>query len=594
MLKNLKSKAKSVDSRKRFKTESKTKLKIKEMMREFREKNLFYAEHSKFATYVDPEYLSTFETELVNFSKKWIRSFDQNMSAEKEPADEGHGNTRGLHVMDTEQGAKDIGRNLLLNEDLMRVGGKIHDLGHTNYAHDGEHIISKYLSEHGICEIHHATLARLVMEEEQLHEKVLERLAQKKGRELTSREKKKYNTYKLIIADIAAAHNGEGADIRIVANPNKTEGDIDREFIETFTKPGTDKKIISKTVEGAIVRFNDPIAYVFKDFRDGVIGKQVDVNDPEYEKIFIEMGIPKEKLDEWGKKPGKKDKIVRAGTYLLRDDLEKNSRGKNGAQMSEELAKLMYKLRDLNYDKVIKPRTRKIIDVIGRNTGALIEKHANELIESNHAEGYQASTEYTSRMIRNLKEKQPEIVKQIYEKIVREGMEGFIRREVEDVINGGHKVETVRRKRIEEDIAKLTGEGEITDEKKEKYVQRLLKETNLTKKASQDLLKRRIDIDHPNATPEEKEKLVQEKSYLRLETFEECYEKLRTAIYIGEASNSYVLKLFESENILTEDQIKQLRYASGGSTENTAIETTQKNTRKAVEELEKTSKGDER
>lgn len=594
MLKILKSKAKSVDSGKKFKTESKAKLKIKEMMREFREKNLFYAEHSKFATYVDPEYLSTFETELVNFSKKWIRSFDQNMSAEKEPADEGHGNTRGLHVMDTEQGAKDIGRDLLLNEDLMRVGGKIHDLGHTNYAHDGEHIISKYLSEHGICEIHHATLARLVMEEEQLHEKVLERLAQKKGRELTDREKKKYNTYKLIIADIAAAHNGEGADIKIVANPDKTERDIDREFIETFTKPGTDKKIISKTVEGAIVRFNDPIAYVFKDFRDGVIGKKVDVNDPEYEKIFIEMGIPKEKLDEWGKKPGKKDKIVRAGTYLLRDDLEKNSRGKNGAQMSEELAKLMYKLRDLNYDKVIKPRTRKIIDVIGRNTGALIEKHANELMESNHTEGYKASTEYTSKMIRNLKEKQPEKVKQIYEKIVKEGMEGFIRREVEDVINGGHKVVTVRRKRIEEDIEKLTEKGKMEDIVKEGYIRRLLYEIELSKKASQDLLKRRIAIEHPNATPEEREKLAQEKSYLRLETFEECYEKLRTAIYIGEASNSYVLKLFESENILTADQIKQLRYASGGSTENTAIETTQKNTRRAVEELEKTGKGDER
>lgn len=594
MLKSLKSKAKSVDSEKRFKTESKAKLKIKEMMREFREKNLFYAEHSKFATYVDPEYLSTFETELVNFSKKWIRSFDQNMSAEKEPADEGHGNTRGLHVMDTEQGAKDIGRDLLLNEDLMRVGGKIHDLGHTNYAHDGEHIISKYLSEHGICEIHHATLARLVMEEEQLHEKVLERLAQKKGRELTDREKKKYNTYKLIIADIAAAHNGEGADIQIVANPNKTERDINREFIETFTKPGTDKKIISKTVEGAIVRFNDPIAYVFKDFRDGVIGKQVDVNDPEYEQIFIEMGIPKEKLDEWGKKPGKKDKIVRAGTYLLRDDLEKNSRGKNGAQMSEELAKLMYKLRDLNYDKVIKPRTRKIIDVIGRNTGALIEKHANELIESNHTEGYKASTEYTSKMIRNLKEKQPERVKKIYEKIVKEGMEGFIRREVEDVINGEHKVITVRRKRIEEDIAKLTEKGEMEDIVKEGYIRRLLYEIELPQKASQDLLKRRIAIEHPNATPEERKKLAQEKSYLRLETFEECYEKLRTAIYIGEASNSYVLKLFESENILTADQIKQLRYASGGSTENTAIETTQKNTREAVEKLGKISKGDER
>ena len=39
-----------------YKKESKTALKFKEMLREFRKKNLFYLEHSKFATYIPDDY----------------------------------------------------------------------------------------------------------------------------------------------------------------------------------------------------------------------------------------------------------------------------------------------------------------------------------------------------------------------------------------------------------------------------------------------------------------------------------------------------------------------------------------------------------
>lgn len=576
-----------------FQIEGKMKLKLKEIIREFREKNLFYLTHSKFATYIDPEYLGVFETEIVNFSKKWIRAFDQNMSAEKDPAIEGHGNTRGLHVMDTEQGAKDIGRELLLNEDLLRVGGKIHDFGHTSYAHDGEHLISAYLEEHGICEIHHATLARLVMEEEQVHEKVLERLAQKKGRELTKREISRYNKCKLIISDIAAAHNGEGSDYQVIANMDKTEQQIEDEFIATFTTPGADKKIVSKTPEGAVVRFNDPIAYVFKDFRDGVIGKEIDVNDPAYEEIFIRMGIPKEKLDEWSREPNKKDRIVREGTYLLRDNLTRNSKGINGAKMSKEMAELMYQLRQLNYERVVAPRTRQIIDNIGQNTATLITRYSDKLqeYESNEQSGDNMElNNYEKGMIKSLTKKQTQQTKKIYDKIARQGIKASVEREVDEVINGQNKHITLRRRRIEEDIERLKQTGEFSEEVKKKYIERLLQEINLSPKQSKNLLIDRLRREYPDATDEEIKKLEEKKQYLRLETYTECLAKLRTAIYIGESSNTYFLRLLESEGLITEQELKG-RYISGGSTKHASILQTKEETRKAMESI---NDGDER
>ena len=67
----------------KFKTENKTILKLKEMVKEFRNKNLFYLEHSKFATYVPNEYLSVFKEEVVEFSKSWIRMQQKNLNGKR-------------------------------------------------------------------------------------------------------------------------------------------------------------------------------------------------------------------------------------------------------------------------------------------------------------------------------------------------------------------------------------------------------------------------------------------------------------------------------------------------------------------------------
>jgi len=552
----------------------------KQKLNEYREsEEEFYKTHSKFATYIDPEYLEIFETETISFSKSWIREFGKNMSPERDPGIEGHANTRGLHSLDVALGARDAARKTLLNEDLLRVGGLVHDLGHLAFGHDGEKIVSNYTKKLGICEVYHPIMSRLKVEEEKIHERTIERLEQKRGRKFTEEELKKYNEYKLIIMDIAAAHNGEGLDCAIKANKNKTAEDMEREFIEGFTVVDSAKKIITKTPEGAIVRFQDPISYVFKDFKDGVISNMIDVNDKEYEEIFIEMGFSKETLDEWAKGTEKKDKIARYGTYILRDNLEQCSRGIDGARMSEKMAKLMYKLRKLNYDKVVKPRTRKIIDILGDRTSNLIDRYAKLLMEYERTnEKPNEMNEFRTGMLRHIKKKQREgekPVHKIYEQITQEGIENFVRSEINEVIEGKKNIITNRRNRFETDIKKLKEDGEITEEIKEGYIQRVLREIYLSPEESYKMLEKRIKLQYPDASDKEFEQLIEQNQDLRLETFEECFAKMRVAMYIGSSSNQYLYDMLMKEELLSKEEAKY-RYLYGGDPNKSSITDTEK------------------
>jgi len=563
-----------------FEEENEEDLTKKQELSDYREsEEEFCRTHSKFATYIDPKYLEVFETETVSFCKSWIREFGKNMSPERDPGIEGHANTRGLHSLDVALGARDAARKTLLNKKLARVGGLIHDLGHLAFGHDGEKIIGNYTKKLGVCEEYHPIMTRLIAEEEKIHEKTIETLEQKREKKFTAEELKKYNEYKLIIMDIAASHNGEGLDCAIKANRNKTAEDIEREFIEGFTVIGSAKRIVTKTPEGAIVRFEDPISYVFKDFRDGVISGVIDVNDKEYEEIFIAMGFSKELLDKWAKETEKKDKITRYGTYILRDNLEQCSRGINGARMSENMAKLMYKLRKLNYDKVVKPRTRKIINVLGNRTSDLIDRYAKLLIEYERTnEKPKEMNEYRTGMLRHIKKKQKEGEKpvyKIYEKIAKEGIEKFVRSEVEEVIAGKNNTITNRRDRFEADIKKLMQEGEITEETKEGYVHRILKEIYLSPEESYKMLEKRIRLQYPDADEKEFNELLDQNQKLRLETFEECFAKMRAAMYVGASSNQYLCDMLMEEGLLSKEEAAN-RYLYGGDPSKSSITDTEK------------------
>ena len=202
-----------------------------------------------------------------------------------------------------------------------------------------------------------------------------------KNRELTKREKKMYNSAFLTISDIAVCHNGEGTQKEVKINRDKTDENVNDEYIRTFFEKGLDRKTKNRTKEGAIVLFCDPISYVAKDFRDGIFKKTVDVDDKDYEKIFIKMGLTKDKLDEWRAEGGKKDKIVAWVTRRLRDDLIQNSQGIDGMRMSKNVAETMYELRSLNYEKSVKPTTRKINEILQQRVEMLIERYSKLYID---------------------------------------------------------------------------------------------------------------------------------------------------------------------------------------------------------------------
>lgn len=420
----------------KFKVESKYILKLKELIRNFRQKKTFYLDHSKFATYVDPEYLSIFKEELIDFSKAWIRLQQKNMSSEKNPGIEGHANARLLHSLDVAINSYISAKDQLLNEDLAFVGGLSHDIGHFGFAHEGEHMLSNYLQLNGICELHHSSMARVIFELEDIHNKVLKRLEEIKGRPLNSYELKKYYSDYLTISDIAVCHNGESSLTEVKIDSNKTDKDIENEYINTFVKNGLDRKTRNRSNEGTIVLFCDPISYVAKDFRDGVIKGVVNVNDLDYEKLFIQMGLTKSELDDWASQPGKKDKIVSRVTRFLRDNLSKNSKGIDGAKMDESVANLMYDLRQLNYTKSVKPSLRKLNDLLPETTYSLIDTYSQLLVNPNYSKESLSDTQilYRDKFLRAISS-YPDRIKNMYSNIVKKGIEENVRREIEEVIN---------------------------------------------------------------------------------------------------------------------------------------------------------------
>lgn len=572
-MRSFKNQASSAD----FKVESKYILKLKELVRDARQKNSFYADHSKFATYADPEYLSIFKEELIEFSEAWITLQKTNMSAENEPGVEDHANSRPLHVLDTATNASISAREQLLNEDLAFVGGLIHDIAHFPFAHDGEQTISKYLEKNGICEMHHSSMVRPTLELEGIHSKVIKRMEEKRGKSLSKRKLKElYSTY-LTISDIAVCHNGESNLLEVQTNRNKTDSDIEKEYKDTLVKKGLDRKTRSRSKEGVIVLLCDPISYVAKDFRDGVIkGGAIDVNDPDYEKLFLQMGISKEELDNWALDPNeKKNKIVKRVTRFFRDNLTANSKGIDGARMSPNVGNLMYQLRELNYEKSIKPTLRKLNDILPERTGELIDSYSNLLVEHKSPEEVSNSNFYKNRFLETVNSKTYQNSNTMFSEIVKEGIEENVRQEIDEVINGKSSRVTIRRKRFEEDIKKLEATVPITDSVKEAYVQRVLNEIYLTPEQSKDLYKRNISARHPNASQEELDSYENSETYLRLETYDECLAKFKTSVYVSRATNDILLKSLLSEGLLTEEEYAK-RYVYGGDPNKASVSAVQK------------------
>ena len=171
---------------------------------------------------------------------------------------------RAIHVQIVSRIARDIGRILNLNLDLIEAIALGHDIGHTPFGHAGERILGKiYFDRTGRYFNHNVHSVRVL-------DKIL-----------------KLNI-SLQTLDGILCHNGELELDEYKPSVLSNFNDFDKKVNTCYTDKNAVKKLIPSTLEGCVVRICDIIAYIGKDrqdaiktkiikneniFNDGVIGR---------------------------------------------------------------------------------------------------------------------------------------------------------------------------------------------------------------------------------------------------------------------------------------------------------------------------------
>ena len=151
---------------------------------------------------------------------------------------------RMLHVQLVSRIARTIGRALHLNEDLIEAISLGHDIGHPPFAHTGE----RYLND-----LYHAQTGRYFRHN--IHSvRVLDGIYP-------------YNI-SLQTLDGIATHNGEIQLEAYEPQPIRSFAEFDERMEKCYTDLKYANQILPSTLEAAVVRVSDIIAYLGKDRQD--------------------------------------------------------------------------------------------------------------------------------------------------------------------------------------------------------------------------------------------------------------------------------------------------------------------------------------
>ena len=258
---------------------------------------------------------------------------------------------RALHVQLVARIARNIGRVLGLNEDLIEAMALGHDIGHTPFGHAGE----RYLND-----VYHARTGRFFNHNVQ-SARVLDKLFQR--------------NISLQVLDGVLCHNGEFEQKEYRPKLGKTFEDLDREIESCYTDgPSAIKSLVPTTLEGCVVRISDMIAYIGKDRQDALTAKIID-DDTEFSSESI----------------GDKNAEI---INNLSVDIIENSYGKDYILLSEAAYnrnRMIYLSEDTQkeYDSVIGPMFEKLYDrlyedVVSGDENSIIYRHHINFINNNN------------------------------------------------------------------------------------------------------------------------------------------------------------------------------------------------------------------
>lgn len=289
-----------------------------------------------------------------------------------------HITKRSLHVQWVSRIARQIGRGLNLNLDLIEAIALGHDLGHAPYGHVGEKAINDCLEErHYGYFTHNANSVRHLL--------------------FIERNGVGYNV-SLQVLDGILCHNGEILSKIYKPDKNKTIAQFWKEYENCWHIKDYSKKIAPMTLEGCVVRISDVISYVGKDIEDAIkVG------------IIKETDLPEEVVRVLGKdnksminrligdivihsyhKPYLEfsDEVFQALEVLFAFISEHIHKHSTLVKENEKLTRLIKELYNTFYDDLLdKTRTQNDIDKYVEKMIETYQETAPELIVSDYLSG---------------------------------------------------------------------------------------------------------------------------------------------------------------------------------------------------------------
>lgn len=241
---------------------------------------------------------------------------------------------RAYHVQLVSRIARNIGRLLNLNTDLIEAIALGHDLGHTPFGHAGESLLN---------ELYNANTGRYF--NHNVHSvRVLDGIFN--------------HNISLQVLDGILCHNGEIELEKYVPAPLSDFNEFDMTVEKCYTDKNHSTTLISSTLEGCVVRISDIIAYIGKDRQDAMKTGLIDDDD-----MFKSSAI------------GKFNALMINNLIV---NIVENSYGKDYIMMDKEYFDSLSESKIANYEVIYKNKA--ISDVKANILAPMFEKLYTKLL----------------------------------------------------------------------------------------------------------------------------------------------------------------------------------------------------------------------
>lgn len=217
---------------------------------------------------------------------------------------------RALHVQLVSRIARNIGKMLGLNQELIEAIALGHDIGHTPFGHAGERILDSLYMEHTGRSFNHNVHSVRVLD------KIIKR------------------NISLQTLDGVLCHNGEMECMEYTPSKLDNFTDFDIKVEGCYVDKNNIEKLKANTLEGCVVRISDIIAYLGKDRQDA-----------------IKLGILQEDSIFKNSKIGKTNPEIINNLIV---NIIENSYGKPYLQMDQEHFEALRSAKTENYEMIYK------------------------------------------------------------------------------------------------------------------------------------------------------------------------------------------------------------------------------------------------